>query len=155
MEITKTDIEKINESLGRLEDVADAYKAARREAWDAIAAFLKKSGPVSVVLSKESEEAIRRELEALPEFEREVMAQKGGPGYIEALRAESYEMEYSTDAGPAVGIIQSVRLDDGIRVTAVDPFNGEVATIGIDDMVDAAAQVLLFISRFSKADAGE
>jgi hypothetical protein len=146
----KPEIKKINDALFRLDDVVEEYRKARSEGWKAVAEFLS-NGPVKAVLSEKHQDRIRRELETIPEgLEREAMAAAGGPGYLEGLAEESVEMEYRTGNGPKTGLIESVRMDDGLKVTVVDQYTGKRTEVGIDDMVDAVAPVMMFILHFAK-----
>ena len=144
----KEKIKKINDAILRLDEAADGMRQARDEGWAAVAELLA-DGPVKVVLPEKYNERIQRELEAIPEgLEREAMAAKGGPGYLEALAEESIEMEYSTERGPRSGLIVSVSIENGLTATVADSFTGDRTEVGLDDMPGALAPILMFIAKF-------
>lgn len=141
-------IKKINDAILRLDEAADGMRRARDEGWAAVAEFLA-DGPVAVVLPKKYEERIQRELETIPEgLEREAMAAKGGPGYLEALAEESVEMDYNTERGQRTGLIISLSIENGLEATVADSFTGDRTVVGMDDMTGALAPILMFIAKF-------
>lgn len=141
-------IKKINDALLRLNEASDIMIQARDNGWAAVAAVLA-DGPVEVILTEAQKERIHRELESVPEgLEREAMAAKGGPGYLDALAEESIEMEYGTERGPRRGLIVSLSIEDGLRAVVADAFSGDRTEVGIDDMHGALAPVLAFIAKF-------
>jgi len=145
----ETKINKINETLQRLDELVADYRNACNDAWGAVAEFLA-DGPVVAVLSEKDNERIQRELEAIPEgLEREAMARKGGPGYLEAMAEESVELRYAAGGETKTGIIVKARMDNGLVVTVMDPFDGDQTDVRIDDIVDEPAALLMFILRFA------
>ena len=144
----KEKIKKINDAILRLDEAADGMRQARDEGWAAVAEFLA-DGPVEVVIPEHYKERIRRELEAIPEgLEREAMAAKGGPGYLEALAEESIEMDYNTERGPRTGLIVSLSIENGLEATVADSFTGDRTVVGMDDMTGALSPILMFIAKF-------
>lgn len=144
-------LKKINEIYERLVTIADEYAAARSEGWAAIAELLA-DGPVKVVLPQRYVDKIKEELESIPEgLEREAMATKGGPGYMLALQAVSHEIRYSDASGrQRMGTIESLCLDDGIRLTLIDNATEEAVTVGIDAIVDEVAPVIMFLQEYAR-----
>lgn len=144
----KEKIKKINDAILRLDEAADGMRQARDEGWAAVAEFLV-DGPVEVVIPEHYKERIQRELETIPEgLEREAMAAKGGPGYLEALAEESIEMDYNTERGQRTGLIVSLSIENGLEATVSDSFTGDRTVVGMDDMTGALAPILMFIAKF-------
>lgn len=142
----KAKFERINAALDGIGDATDALRKARSEGWNAVAEFLA-DGPVTAELPDRYKQRIQEELEKIPDgLEREAMATAGGPGYLDALRAESFEIPYEGGEG----VIESVRMDDGLKVVLLDSFNGTRATVGIDSIVETVESVLMFIQRFAR-----
>lgn len=142
----KEKLENLGAVLQHVEDTADAYRKARAEGWDAVAAVLA-SGPVRFRLSERYEKEISEALAKIPEgLEREAMEAQGGPGYLSALEAESFEVRYG---GGKVGLLHVLSMDDGIKAEVVDPFNGGRTTVGIDDIVGEVIPVIRFLQAFA------